>query len=103
MNDILLVTLLALQVADAYTTILIIRRGGVETNPLLLKLSLRLQSITGARWAWLAGKTVLACAIIIPLWYLKQQEGLIFLTGWYGAIVFTNYLQNRGQNANTND
>ena len=86
-----------LQIADAYTTILVIRRGGSELSPILIWLTLRLVTVTKARWAWLAVKTVLTSTIIFALWWFGERDGLIFLLGWYGSGVFANYLHYRRQ------
>ena len=94
---ILLILNILLQIADAYTTIRVIKRGGHETNPLLIWLAVKLMDITKARWAWLAGKTILASIVIAVCWFYKVPEGLLVLAGWYGAIVFTNYLHYRRQ------
>ena len=88
---------IALQLADAYTTIRVIKQGGRELNPLLIWLAVKLMDITKARWAWLFAKTLVVAPVIAACWFYKVPEGLIFIAGWYGAIVFMNYLNYRRQ------
>lgn len=45
--------LIALQLLDGLTTWLVLKRGGYEANPVLVKLSEFLRRFTGAKWAWL--------------------------------------------------
>ena len=87
----------ALQVLDAALTRLVIKRGGHETNPLLIWLAVKLMDITKARWAWLAAKTLVVAPVIAACWFYKVPEGLLVLAGWYGAIVAMNYLHYRRQ------
>ena len=93
----LLILNILLQIADAALTRKVIKRGGHETNPLLIWLAVKLMDITKARWAWLSIKTLIVAPVIAACWFYKVPEGLLLLAGWYGAIVFMNYLHYRRQ------
>jgi hypothetical protein len=54
MFEFLFALLVALQLADAWTTYKIIKDGGYEENKLLVKLNEALRTQTNAKWAWLA-------------------------------------------------
>jgi hypothetical protein len=99
----LLAFLFLLQLADAYTTILVIREGGYETNERLVRLDLWLhRHDIGGRWAWLA----ISKALMILIWwggisYALKVYGdevlleFVILTAvfcaWYSTIVWSNW------------
>lgn len=66
----LVLLLFALQIADAWTTIVILRRGGRELNPLLCRLMDRI----GPLPALLASKLAVT-GIIILLGFLLRNSG----------------------------
>lgn len=70
MIEMLIVLLLVLQAADAVLTRWIIKAGGYEMNPLLVRLDdwLRAALGTRARWAWLAVAKGGAIALILVAW-----------------------------------
>ena len=80
-----------LQLADAYTTMRVIKQGGRELNPLLLWIAEKLKSVTNARWAWLGVK----CAVAGALIYLCNGEvvPLLGLAAIQGFIVYRNWKQ----------
>ena len=69
-NVVLFALLVALQVADAATTIRIIQRGGHELNPLLN----RFMSNLGVRVALLVSK-LFALGVVALVWYMNLLPG----------------------------
>lgn len=79
----MLYLLILLQIADAATTILVLRRGGREANPLLLALF----GIMGPVPALLITKAlIVALVLLVPLPDLLMFALIVF----YAWVVFNN-------------
>jgi len=84
----LVYSLVALQIADLATTLYILRRGGRELNPLLVKL----QGVLGLCGAIIAAKAVVvALVLLVPI----PPILLALLCVWYAYIVGRNLLEMR--------
>ena len=103
MIDSLVLLLVLLQLADAVLTRLIIKSGGREMNPLLVRLDqwLREEFETGARWAWLAVAKGVAIAAILGAYVLgawHTPEGGVLLGAlmiYYAMVVRHNWREYR--------
>jgi hypothetical protein len=84
-----LYALIALQVADLLTTYYIIKNGGREVNPLLVKLAELTKTFTNARWAWLVIAKVFGAAGSIYV-ALTWPDGAIGLIVIYSLVVVSN-------------
>jgi Domain of unknown function (DUF5658) len=93
MIEILVIINITLQIADAYITILVIRQGGRELNPVLVWLADRLKSVTNERWAWLVVKFVAASSAIVVLYAMGELIALFILAIFQAYMVHHNYGQ----------
>jgi ABC-type siderophore export system fused ATPase/permease subunit len=87
--------LVILQILDAGTTYVVIKRGGAEGNPLLVGLQARLRAITGSRWAWLVIAKIVALALVAYLYYSGAATVLNVLCVVYLVVIVNNIIQIR--------
>ena len=85
-----LYAMIGLQIADALTTYLIIKRGGRELNPVLLWFAEKLKSITNAKWAWLVIAKILAAAAAIAAFPYMPEWLQLALCVFYLFVVVRN-------------
>lgn len=95
MIDLAFAALVILQILDAGTTYVAIKRGGKEANPLLAGLQARLRAITGSRWAWLVIAKIVALAAGAYLYYSGAATALNVLCVVYVVVVTNNIIQIR--------
>jgi hypothetical protein len=81
---------IALQVVDAVTTYIAIKKGAYESNKMLAKLATLMQRWTNAKWAWLFVAKVVAVAAGASLFYMQQVEVLIALNMFYVYVAANN-------------
>lgn len=83
------VVIALLQVADAFTTYKVLKKGGYEANPLLVFLQKTLSKVTNAKWAWLVIAKLVAA---VAGWYacVHGVEYGIAVAVFYVIVVSNN-------------
>ena len=88
----LILLLLALQLADAWTTVRGMSSGRThETNPLLV----RLATVLPGRWTWLVLSTAVVFGLLAWVWTLPYDDhiaaALVIVALFYAYIVWNNW------------
>ena len=95
LNITLAVLLILLQLADAYTTMVVINQGGREANPIQHWLSEHLPG----KWTWLIVTKGLYCVLIAVVGMIQHWVvtlALVTLCGLYVWVVVHNIGEMRG-------